>query len=331
MREVADLADVAISSVSRVLSGHPDVSAQMRERVLSAVAQLDYEPDFLAQSLRRGQTLSVGFVLADISNPLMADIVLGAEAVLRAAGYSLLLMNSENDPALDAAHVRFFQSRRVDGMILSLASETDASTLETIGLAEGPAVVIDRRLPGHLGASAVVNDHRPGMEAAVEHLIDLGHRRIALITGSTAQLPGRERMEAMQAVVARRPESVETVYRPGSFSTEHGEAAAREILDGPGRPTAIIAGGNQLLIGTLRVLREQGLRVGRDVSLVTCDDVPLSELYEPPIATIQRETVRLGRVAAELLLGRLVGGEAPRTEVLPTTFLARPSCAPPAS
>lgn len=329
MREVADLADVAISSVSRVLSGHPDVSAQMRERVLSAVAHLDYEPDFLAQSLRRGQTLSVGFVLADISNPLMADIVLGAEAVLRSAGYSLLLMNSENDPALDATHVRFFQSRRVDGMILSLASETDSATLDLIAQVEGPVVVIDRQLPAKLGASAAVNDHRPGMEAAVEHLIDLGHRRIALITGSPAQLPGRERMEAMRAVVARRPEAVEAIYLPGSFSTEHGEAAARRALSADPRPTAIIAGGNQLLIGCLRVMRQMGLRVAQDVSLVTCDDVPLSELYEPPIASIERDTVGLGRVAAELLIGRLVGGDDARTEVLPTSFTARPSCVPP--
>jgi LacI family transcriptional regulator len=330
MREVADLADVAISSVSRVLSGHPDVSAEMRERVLSAVHRLEYEPDFLAQSLRRGQTLSVGFVLADISNPLMAEIVLGAEAVLRNAGYSLLLMNSENAPVLDAQHIRFFQSRRVDGMILSLASENDATTLETIGQVEGPVVVVDRQLPARFGASAVVNDHRPGMEAAVEHLIDLGHRRIALITGSQAQLPGRERMDAMRAVVKRRSERVDAIYLPGSFSAEYGEAAARQALATDRRPTAIIAGGNQLLIGVLRVLRDQHLRVGADVSLVTCDDVPLSELYEPPIATIQRDTVRLGRVAAELLLGRLTGNEEPRTEILPTTFTPRSSCAPPA-
>src|SRR5687768_17117280 len=140
MREVAELAEVAISSVSRVLSGHPDVSQEMRDRVLDAVAQLEYEPDFLAQSLRRGQTLSVGFVLADISNPLMAEIVLGAEAEMRGAGYSLLLMNSENDPALDAAHVRFFQGRRVDGMILSLVSETDPRTLEVLRAARVPLV-----------------------------------------------------------------------------------------------------------------------------------------------------------------------------------------------
>jgi len=330
MREVAELADVAISSVSRVLSGHPDVSAEMKERVLDAVAQLEYEPDFLAQSLRRGQTLSVGFVLADISNPLMADIVLGAEAELRSAGYSLVLMNSENDPSLDAAHIRFFQSRRVDGMILSLASETNPSTVEGISAANVPVVLVDRELPEQLHASAVFNDHATGMDAAVRHLIGLGHRRIALVTGSQEQLPGRERIKGMQKVIAEYDGSVEGIYLPGSFSREHGEAAARELLTGPDRPTAIVAGGNQLLIGCLRVLQEAGLRVPDDVSLVTCDDVPLSELYRPPIASITRDTVGLGRTAADLLLRRLGenGGPA-ETVVLPTVFTPRESCAPP--
>jgi LacI family transcriptional regulator len=331
MREVAELAEVAISSVSRVLSGHPDVSTEMKERVLDAVAQLEYEPDFLAQSLRRGQTLSVGFVLADISNPLMADIVLGAEAELRSAGYSLVLMNSENDPSLDAAHIRFFQSRRVDGMILSLASETNPSTIEGIEAANVPVVLVDRELPKALGASAVFNDHTAGMEAAVRHLVSLGHRRIALITGSVEQLPGRQRIKGMQNVIAETNGAVEGIYLPGSFSREHGEVAARTLLAGPDRPTAIIAGGNQLLIGCLRVLNEAGLRVPEDASLVTCDDVPLSELYRPPIATITRDTVGLGRTAAELLLRRL--GEHPRppeTVVLATVYTPRASVTPPA-
>jgi LacI family transcriptional regulator len=306
------------------------VSAEMKERVLDAVAQLEYEPDFLAQSLRRGQTLSVGFVLADISNPLMADIVLGAEAELRGAGYSLVLMNSENDPSLDAAHIRFFQSRRVDGMILSLASETNPSTVEGISAANVPVVLVDRELPEQLHASAVFNDHATGMDAAVRHLIGLGHRRIALVTGSQEQLPGRERIKGMQKVIAEYDGSVEGIYLPGSFSREHGEAAARELLTGPDRPTAIVAGGNQLLIGCLRVLQEAGLRVPDDVSLVTCDDVPLSELYRPPIASITRDTVGLGRTAADLLLRRLGenGGPA-ETVVLPTVFTPRESCAPP--
>jgi LacI family transcriptional regulator len=330
MREVAELADVAISSVSRVLSGHPDVSAEMKERVLDAVAQLEYEPDFLAQSLRRGQTLSVGFVLADISNPVMADIVMGAEAVLRAAGYSMILMNSENHAAFDAAHIRFFQSRRVDGMILSLASETSPATVEAISSAIGPVVLVDRQLPPEMGASAVFNDHAAGMEAAVRYVVGLGHKRIALITGSTEQLPGRERIAGMERVLAESGGEVEGIYLPGSFSREHGETATRALLARPDRPTAIIAGGNQLLIGALQVLHEAGLRVPDDISLVSCDDVPLSVLYKPAMCTIGRDTVGLGRKAAELLLKRL--GEHPEpaeTVVLPTAFTPRDSCAPP--
>ena len=330
MREVADLADVAISSVSRVLSGHPDVSADMKARVLDAVAQLEYEPDFLAQSLRRGQTLSVGFVLADISNPLMADIVLGAEVVLRNAGYSLVLMNSENNVNLDSAHIRFFQSRRVDGMILSLSSETHPETLDAIASSGVPVVVVDREVDPRLGASAVFNDHAAGMEAAVRHLIGLGHRRIALISGSLEQLPGRERPLGMRRALEAAGPDVEGISLPGSFSRKHGEAATRELLARPERPTAIIAGGNQLLIGCLGVLQEAGLVVGRDISLVTCDDVPLTLLYQPPIASISRDTVELGRVAAELLLERLgENGAPPRRVIMPTVFRPRASCAPP--
>ncbi len=329
MREVADLADVAISSVSRVLSGHPDVSAPMRERVLAAVTQLEYEPDFLAQSLRRGMTLSVGFVLADISNPLMADIVLGAEAALRGAGYSLLIMNSENDPQLDSTHIRFFQSRRVDGMILSLASEQDPATLEMLRQVDVPIVVVDRRLPPEIRASAAVNDHAAGMTAAVRHLIAVGHRRIALITGSIETLPGRERMNAMRRVIEAQQEHVDPIYLPGSFSEEHGEAATRQLLDRPAPPTAIICGGNQLLVGCLRVCQERGVQVGIDVSIVSTDDIPLSELYQPPIASIARDTVGLGRTAAELLLRRLTHDSGPETVVLPTVFTPRASAAPP--
>jgi LacI family transcriptional regulator len=302
----------------------------MRSRVLDVVAQLEYEPDFLAQSLRRGQTLSVGFVLADISNPLMADIVLGAEAVLRTAGYSLVLMNSENDARLCSAHIRFFQSRRVDGMILSLASETNEATLEAIASVAVPLVVVDRELPPQFDTSAVVNDHAAGMEAAVRHLVELGHRRIALISGSLDQLPGRQRQLGMQRVLAEAGGDVEGIYLPGSFSRGHGEAATRELLTRDERPTAIIAGGNQLLIGCLGVIQEAGLAVGKDLSLVTCDDVPLSTLYQPPIASITRNTVELGRVAAELLLERLGENGGPARRVLmPTVFIPRASCAPP--
>ena len=140
---MAERAGVAISSVSRVLSDHPDVSEPMRARVLAAVAELEYEPDFLAQSLRRGQTLSVGFVLSDISNPLLADIVLGAETELRRSGYSLLLMNSENDAALDVQSMRLFGTRPSD--TLEIAGPNPARLAKTLDYASRKEFLEDYR------------------------------------------------------------------------------------------------------------------------------------------------------------------------------------------
>ena len=327
MREVADLADVAISSVSRVLSGHPDVSADMRERVLDAVHQLEYEPDFLAQSLRRGATLSVGYVVGDISNPLIATITSGAESVLRQAGYSMLLMNSENDPELDAAHIRFFQARRVDGMILSLASERQRETLDVLAQVDVPVIMVDRDVDAQLDASIVRNDHKAGMRAAVDHLLDLGHRRIVLITGGLDLWPVRERIAGVTEAVIARGVPDETTSLVGSLSAEHGERSTEQVLAMDPRPTAIIAGGNQVLAGCIRSLHRHGIRIPDDISLVTCDEVDLSELHAPPIASIARDTLRLGNTAAELLLERIAGGE-PRTVLLGTTFNPRPSCGP---
>jgi len=329
MRKVAERADVAISSVSRVLSGHPDVSSAMRERVLAAVAELNYEPDFLAQSLRRGQTLSVGFVVGDISNPLLSDFVHGAETELRMAGYSLLLMNSEKDPALDVRSISFFETRRVDGMLLSLVSETAPELLQALRQVRVPVVLVDREVPADVGASTVQNDHASGMHEAVRHLIELGHRRIALVNGPRDIAPGRARERGLRLAVEEQHDHIETTVLAGSLSAEHATAATKTLLDGANPPSVIVCGGNQLLVGCLRVLNDRGIRVPRDLSLVTCDDVPVSELFRPRIASITRDSVEVGRKAAELLLRRLQDEAAPEKVVLPTVFVPTDSCAPP--
>jgi LacI family transcriptional regulator len=330
MQEVAAAVGTSLSSVSRVLSGHPDVSPAMRRRVMAAVKELNYEPDFLAQSLRRGATRSVGFVIGDISNPLMADITAGAESVLRSADYSMVLMNSESRPDLDAGHVRFLLARRVDGLILSLAAEHDPDTTDQLVRGRVPVVAIDRDMPPKLGASVVLSDHASGMTDAVNHLIDLGHRRIALISGSLDIRPGRERVEAVRRTMAARGVGDGLVTDGGGVEANRGQSETSRILRLAAPPTAIIVGGNQLLAGTLRAIRGSGLRIGRDVSLITCDEIPLVEFYEPPIATVSRDNEAIGRTAAQLLLERLAGTPA-RKVVLPTRFVARDSCAPPAA
>jgi LacI family transcriptional regulator len=190
-----------------------------------------------------------------------------------------------------------------------------------------PIIMIDRDVPSDLHASIVRNDHRAGMRAAIDHLLSLGHRRIALITGALDLWPVRERIAGMADAVAARGGPDETLSRVGSLSAEHGERSTEALLAMGPRPTAIVAGGNQVLAGCVRALVRHGIRIPDEMSLVTCDEVDLSELHQPPIASVARDTLLLGRTAAELVMERLAGGE-PRTVLLPTTFTPRPSCGP---
>lgn len=324
MREVAERAGVALSSVSRVLSGHPDVSPVMRNRVLDAVAALNYQPDLLAQSLRTGETRTIGFLVADISNPLMSRVAVGAEVTLRESGYAMLLTNSFNEPGLDAKHVRLFQQRRVDGLLLSLSDETDAdlvAVLKRLGL---PAVLVDRQMQGVPFAS-VVNDHAAGIKAAVAHLFELGQRHIALVNDSRSVRPARERAGALRRACRGLP-GVTSVVRSVTLQPEAAYRATRELLGGEKPPSALIAGSNQILVGVLRALRDLGLSFPDDVSLATCDEFPFSDHLA--ITTISRDTRELGAVAARLLLEQLAGGPARRV-VLPTFLRVTDSCGPP--
>ena len=203
MREVAERAGVAMSSVSRVLAGHPDVSPAMTEKVMRAVEELDYQPDMLAQSLRRRETLSAGFVVGDISNPLIAEIVTGAESTLHTNGYSMLLTNSLGDPLLEAAHIALLSHRRVDGLVISVLDETHPAPLGKLRELDIPVVrarpqpaVRDPGQPGAVGPPQ--RDEGGGL-----HLLDLGHRRIGLIAGAAVR-PSLERRAGLEEAFAER-------------------------------------------------------------------------------------------------------------------------------
>jgi LacI family transcriptional regulator len=311
------------------MSGHPDVSPAMRARVLAAVEELGYEPDMLAQSLRRRETLTVGFVVGDISNPLLAEIVMGVESTLHANGYSMLLTNSLGDPALEAAHIGLLSQRRVDGLVISVLDETHPETAVRLGELAIPVVVLDRNVAAGIAVSRVLSDHRQGMEAAAGHLLDLGHSRIALILGPPVRPTLERRAGVEQAFRVRGLEAAVTVHE-GSFAVEHGTEAMNELLDLPEPPTAVIAGGNQLMLGAVRVIAERRIRLGTELSFIGCDDVAITDLHRPEIAVVRRDNVGMGRIAAELLLEAMTSGTAPVDVVLPTEFVARASCGPPA-
>lgn len=327
LREVADLAGVALSTASRAMSNRPGVSPRMRERVIQAALELGYEPDLLAQSFSKGATMTVGFLVRDIASPAIPPILLGAEAVLRSGGYAMLLTNSEGLTSLDVEYIRMFRQRRVDGLVLSLADESHPETLAELERFVGPCVVVDRTLPDAVGASNVLIDHAAGLRKILDYLVELGHRRIGFVGGPERLRPTAEAARVLhEATASRRGLSV--LIEAGQFAEEHGAAAAVRLLADSAPPTAIVAGNAQILLGVLRTLRERGLRVPEDLSIVSVDHVPYLDYMEPPVASISRDQYSIGRTAGELLLRRLAGGP-PETVLVPTTFSPRSSCAPP--
>jgi len=318
IKDVADRAGVALSSVSRVLNGHPAVSESLRSKVMQSVAALDYQPDFTASSLRRGSTLSMGFLVRDIANPLFSDMVKAVEEELQAQGYQLLLANSNGDPDSDAMHVREFARRRMDGLFLSLSSEEHRETLAALQSARGPMVLIDRTLAG-LDAHVIKSDHYSGVRDATRHLAEQGHRRIAMITGPREVLASRERTRGYKAGLRAAGVRFESrLCRMGSYAVDFACDQVKELMGLDEPPTAVIAGGAMTSYGVLMGVRQLGLSIPEDLAMVGCDSWPYPELFRPALTVVQRSGTEIGRAAAELMLSNPA---TPTEVVLPTCLV----------
>ena len=325
IRDVAARAGVGVATVSRVLAGRTEVRAELRERVLAAAAELGYEPDMLAQSLRRGQTRTVGFIADDLAIHLISDIAAGAEGALRAEGYSLLVMNSEMDTGLEALNIRVLRARRVDALMLAPVSEDDPEVVAMLSGLDIPLVVIESDMPKGVPAGFVVSDHRAGVAAALRHLVELGHRRICLLTGPEGLRSARQRHLGLEDVASEVDGTAELFHRAVPLSGERGRDVTASLLaDRATAPTAIVVGSDDMLVGVLEAIEAAGRTVGRDVALVTCDPVPLASVYHPPLAAITRDSFGIGRRAAGMLLRRLADPPVARRDGGPAHPLRAP-------
>ncbi|MEZ4865663.1 MAG: LacI family DNA-binding transcriptional regulator [Caldilineaceae bacterium] len=330
IRDVARQAGVSISSVSRALSRHPHVSEALRLRVEAAARSLGYEPDFLAHSLRRGDTRSVGFLVGAISNPIMADIFTSASNYLAQHGYAMILACSQNQPAADEDYISFFARRQVSGLILSTAVLGPDKATPLVADLRVPTVMLDRQRPANAHVSAVQSDHSAGAQAAVEHLLRQGHRRIALIGGPESFHPAQARLAGYYAALHAAGIAVDpTLVRSVGMTATAGYEETRSLFALAHPPTALVAGGNLILTGVLQALHELGVRIGQELALIGCDDTDLSRLHTPSITVVARDLGLIGETAARLLLTAMhqKGGE---TVLLPTQLLIRQSstCSP---
>jgi LacI family transcriptional regulator len=326
IHDVAARAGVAISSISRVLSGHPDVSERMRVKVEAAANELGYEPDFNAQSLRNGATKTIGFVVRDISNPFFGVVAQKCEQELRKAGYSMLLMNSDGDTETEAANIKLLRRRKVDGLIASLVAE-DAPKLKAALLdLKAPVVLIDREVKG-LNVSAIIGNHHQGVHDAVADLIRLGHRRIAFISGSTRVFITRDRIQGFEDAFNEAGIEIPTdLVSLGTFDAEFGESETLRLFNLKNPPTAFLAGGIGTTSGAMRAWQKLGIKPGIDIGFVAIDEWPLFDVFGQQFSSVYRDPAEIGRSSAAIILQSLKGEKAQSVSV-ETTYIARESSA----
>ncbi|KRE07996.1 hypothetical protein ASE63_21935 [Bosea sp. Root381] len=327
--EVAKLAGVSSMTVSRVVNASPRVREETRSRVLSAMAELEYRPNAIAQGMRSSTTRTVGFLLPDLTNPLNAMIAQSVEASLAAAGFRMLVASTRFDIDKEAHYLEQFQANVVDGIIALLSDETSEVIARAIEKSRVPVVVIDRDLP--VPVDAVLCEHEQVMSELVTHLVGLGHRRIGLLNGPMTIRPARRRLDAFCSTALKLGVDDPLRYsRAPPPTIEEGFRAAMELMTATPRPTALIVCSNQNMFGALRAIRDLGLRIPGDLSFVGADENMSSALLDPPLTVIDRDIGSMGEAAARLLMDRLESPHRrPGAQVtIPSQLILRSSCGP---
>ena len=320
--DVAREAGVSPATVSRVLNGSTPVSDDRAERVREVASRLGYQPSGPARALRRQRTTVWAAIVADVQNPFFTAMIRGVEDVAQAVDHRLVLCNSDEDPAKEAAYVDVAIADRVAGVIIATAS-TGRANLDRLLRANVPVVAVDRRPKGD-GIDSVVVDNRGGARAAVEHLVDAGARRVGLITGPTRISTAESRLSGYRSALEARGIAFDAeLVRRSDFREEGGYLAALSLLDADEPPDALFVANNLMTLGALRALRERRRRVPRDVAIVGFDDAPWTTLVTPALTVVAQPTYEMGCEAARLLT--TAGGRPSQHLVLPTELVVRGS------
>ena len=324
MADVARLAGVNASTVSHVLNGTRTVSSPTRDAVLAAIASTGYRQNTLARSLARSSTTTLGLASRFVSNPHFADLVTSIEGTARAAGYTLVLADTHDDPAEEMRAVHELADRRVDGILLAPSVHAETQALPFLAAHEIPTVLLDRFADAELDQVAPENTDATALLTA--HLADLGHRRVAFVAGLPGLSSTVERHEGFSRVASGR--GLAGVVLDGGSETAVAEAAVVSAFSGTDRPTAVVVGNNSMTVGTLRALRALGLSIPHDVALVCYDDPEWADLVEPRLTAIHQDVPAMATRAVTMILERLAGTapDLPRRERIPPTYRHRNSC-----
>lgn len=308
MSDVAKVANVSIQTVSAVINDKPGITQHTRVRVREAIARLDYHPNFLASSLRAQRSFTVGVLIPSITNPFFPEFVRGIEDVAQKQGYSLFLCNSDDDEQKEVSYIQLLRRHRIAGLIAAFQPHKPEgkNVLKSLVSHRVPVVLMGSRRPDKKIVSLAVDDVQ-GTFLATSHLLDLGHRRIGMITPPVGSDVEANRVAGF--LKAHRERGI-TLDRDllvcGGFDASDGRRGATELVRLRKPPTAIVAANDLVAIGAMNALRHLNKRVPEDVAIVGYDNISMAGLFNPPITTIAQPLYRMGESAMEALLARII-------------------------
>lgn len=331
LREVADRAGVHPATASRALNvATADmVNAKTAARIQKVAKEMGYSPNPIARSLKTSRSSSIGLIIPDLTNPLFPPIVLGIEDVLRPIGYNAWIVNTDNRADLEASAVESFRQRNVEGFVFATA-HLEHPLLEEMAAASTPMVLINRRLAS-ADVPSVTSDDATGVAMAMQHLYDLGHRKIVHLAGPQDLSTGVTRRRAFRQSLEDLglPAEPDRVFICEAWSEEAGTRGMLALLDSGPEFTAVLAGNDLLALGAYDAFAERGLHCPDDISVIGFNDMPFMDKVSPPMTTVRIPHYEIGAEAARLLLEVLEDPTRhPRSLLLPLTLVKRASTGP---
>jgi DNA-binding LacI/PurR family transcriptional regulator len=331
LKDIAQYAGVSVMTVSKALRNEPDVSAATKARIKQLAQQMGYVPDSTAQGLRTRTTKLFGLVIPSITNPIYARIVFAIEERAHELGYDILLAHTHNVPAREETCIRRLMSRRVDGFFISpvYRFEADARIYQELAVRKTPTVLLGSPAPFCKSFPSVEIEELTASESATQHLLKLGHKRIAYFTGPQSSPWAHERFEGYRHALRDAGLDVDDrlVFQAGS-TIEDGTKAGLQMLNESCNATAVQAVNDLVAIGCAEALMSQGLRIPEDISLVGFGNVLTAEYYRVPLTTIRQPKFRLAMAAMDMMAS-LLRGQPIEIKRLPAELIERKSTAPP--
>ncbi len=330
IRDIANMVGVHHSTVSRALNADQKqkISPKVVRAVEKAADKLGYLPNIAASTLKRNRSFALGVLIPDITNPIFPPVIRGIQDVAESEGYTVITANTDDDPTKERDAFRMMRGRGIEGIIIATARLSDPTVDECIKY-EIPFVLVNRTVR-HDGVNAVILDEDCGVRAALDHLLGLGHTRIACISGPTETSTGAERLESFQNFMKIHELQSDLVERTAKYTVEEGHDACRKLFKRNKPFTAVLAGNDLIALGCIDALNEVGRQVPHDVSVVGANDIPMLSRMVPALTTINTPMYKMGCQSATTLF-QVINGYSSDSVVLrmQPRLVVRDSTAPP--